>query len=73
MRSTPPAAPQAGDADDAVSGGEKFVPLSPEIDARLRDRFRPEVEALEDLIGRDLSAWKKNPRGDSSAMAADRA
>ena len=54
-------------------GGEKFVPLSPEIDARLRDRFRAEVEALEDLIGRDLSAWKKNPRGDSSAMAADRA
>jgi hypothetical protein len=27
----------------------------------LRERFRPSVETLEDLIGRDLSAWK-NPR-----------
>ena len=53
-------------------GGEKFAPLSPEVEARLRDRFRPEVEALEDLIGRDLSAWK-NPRGDVSVGAAIRA
>jgi len=53
-------------------GGEKFAPLSPEIDARLRDRFRPEVETLEDLIGRDLSAWK-NPHRESSLAAADRA
>ena len=42
-------------------GGEEFAPLSPEVEARLRERFRPSVEALEDLIGRDLSAWK-NPR-----------
>jgi hypothetical protein len=42
-------------------GGEEFTPLSPEVEARLRDRFRPGVDALEDLIGRDLSAWK-NPR-----------
>jgi hypothetical protein len=54
-------------------GGAEFAALSPEVEARLRARFRPEVEALEALIGRDLSAWKKNPRGDSSAMAADRA
>ncbi len=53
-------------------GGENFAPLSSEIDARLRERFLPEVEALEDLIGRDLSAWK-NPRGASSVTAADRA
>jgi hypothetical protein len=53
-------------------GGENFAPLNPEIDARLRDRFRPEVETLEDLIGRDLSAWK-NPRRESSLVTADRA
>ena len=40
------------------SGGPAFEPLRPETDARLREFFRPEVEALEDLLGRDLSAWK---------------
>lgn len=39
-------------------GGEEFAPLDPAVDARLREHFRPEVEALERLIGRDLSAWK---------------
>jgi hypothetical protein len=39
-------------------GGEEFAPLDPEVDARLREHFRPEVEALERLIGRDLSTWK---------------
>jgi hypothetical protein len=39
-------------------GGERFPPLAPEVEARLRARYRPEVEALEELIGRDLSAWK---------------
>lgn len=53
-------------------GGEEFAPLSPEVEARLRGRFRPEVEALEDLIGRDLSAWK-NLRGEARAEAAVRA
>jgi hypothetical protein len=42
--------------------GEEFKPLDPALEARLRERFRPEVEALETLIGRDLSAWKM-PRG----------
>jgi Sulfotransferase family len=46
-------------------GGEEFAPLSPEVETRLRDRFRSEVEALEELVGRDLSAWK-NPRGKSA-------
>jgi len=50
-------------------GGDEFAPLSPEVEARLRDRFRPGVEALEDLIGRDLSAWK-NREGDSRPAAA---
>lgn len=38
-------------------GGE-FAPLDPEVDKRVRNRFVPEVERLEQLIGRDLSAWK---------------
>ena len=45
--------------------GEPFPPLDSEVEARLRGRFRPEVEALEELIGRDLSSWKQN--GDSTA------
>jgi hypothetical protein len=53
-------------------GRENFVSLSPAIEARLRERFRPEVEAFEDLIGRDLSAWKR-PRGELGVTAADRA
>jgi hypothetical protein len=40
------------------AGGEKFPPIDPELEARLKQRFLPEVEALEKLIGRDLSAWK---------------
>jgi hypothetical protein len=39
-------------------GGEAFPPLEPELERRLKQRFLPEVEALERLIGRDLSAWK---------------
>ncbi|MGO9604460.1 MAG: sulfotransferase domain-containing protein [Candidatus Binataceae bacterium] len=41
-----------------AGGGEKFAPLTFEQEARLRELYRPEVEALEELIGRDLSAWK---------------
>ena len=39
-------------------GGEPFPPLNPKLEKRLKARFLPEVEALEQLIGRDLSAWK---------------
>jgi Sulfotransferase domain len=39
--------------------GEPFPQLSPEQDARLRERFLPEVEALEDLLRINLSEWKK--------------
>lgn len=38
--------------------GEPFAPVSSEVEARLREYFRPEVEALERLTRRDLSAWK---------------
>ena len=40
-------------------GGGEFGPLDYELDRRLRERFRPEVEALEAMLGRDLSAWKR--------------
>ena len=40
-------------------GGGEFGPLDHELDRRLRERFRPEVEALEAMLGRDLSAWKR--------------
>ena len=39
-------------------GGEPFARPTPEVDARVRAALRPEVEALEQLSGRDLSAWK---------------
>jgi hypothetical protein len=39
-------------------GGAAFEPLRPETDARLREFYRQEVEALEEMLGRDLFAWK---------------
>jgi hypothetical protein len=38
--------------------GEIFPPLSSELETKLKERFRPEVEQLEDLLGRDLSVWR---------------
>ncbi|MGH7948897.1 MAG: sulfotransferase family protein [Candidatus Binataceae bacterium] len=38
--------------------GEVFIPLDAGVDARVRVRFRDEIEKLEELIGRDLPAWK---------------
>lgn len=42
-------------------GGAQFPPLDPAVRSRLRDILRPEVEALEDLLERDLSRWKGSP------------
>jgi len=39
--------------------GELYPRLTPEQDERLRERYLPEVEALERLLAIDLSAWKK--------------
>lgn len=41
------------------SGGERYPRLTVEQDARLRQRYLPEVEALEALLGCDLSRWKR--------------
>ena len=37
--------------------GPKGQPMSPEVKARLRQIFRPDVERLGELLGRDLSHW----------------
>ena len=44
--------------------GEPFPKLTLEEDARLREHFLPEVEALEEMLKLDLSAWKgpREPR-----------
>ena len=43
-----------------LAGWRRAYPrLTPEQEERLRERYLPEVEALEKLIAIDLSAWKK--------------
>lgn len=41
-----------------LGGGPAFSELSREVRFRLHERFLPEVEELEALLHRDLSAWK---------------
>jgi hypothetical protein len=41
-----------------LGGGPAFEKLSPIQKLRLHELFRPEVEELESMIHRDLSAWK---------------
>jgi Sulfotransferase domain len=50
---------RAGIWDFCYGRGELYPRLTPEQEARLRERFLPEVEALEELLRIDLSAWKK--------------
>ncbi|MGH7950026.1 MAG: sulfotransferase family protein [Candidatus Binataceae bacterium] len=42
----------------SFGGGEEFAPMDLDVESRLRDHFRAEVEAFEALIVRDLSSWK---------------
>jgi hypothetical protein len=51
-------------------GGPPFPSLDPEIEARVRARLLPQVEELERVIGRDLSAWKTARPHRSSALRA---
>jgi hypothetical protein len=39
--------------------GDELPPLSPEVERRLRERCKTDIEALERMIGRDLSMWKR--------------
>ncbi len=41
-----------------LGGGRPFAPPKPEVLTWLYEKLRPEVEALETLLQRDLSAWK---------------
>jgi hypothetical protein len=41
--------------------GAPFPPLDPELDARLRLGFLSDIEALEEMLGNDLSSWR-DPR-----------
>jgi hypothetical protein len=41
-----------------VGGGPAFEELTPSQRVRLRRIFRPEVEALEEMLNRDFSEWK---------------
>ena len=53
-----------------LEGGDPFPPPPPEAAARLRERYRPEIEKLEALIGRDLSQWKYGRARAASRSAA---
>ncbi len=59
---------RAGAWQFLFSGGSQFPPLDPATEAHLRELMRPEIDGLERLIGRDLSAWK-GPRADRSPAA----
>ncbi len=41
-----------------LGGGPPFAELSCDLSLKLHDHFRPEVEELETLLQRELSAWK---------------
>jgi hypothetical protein len=57
----------AGVRNLLYSGGRAFEPVRPETAARLREIFRPEVEKLEEMLGRDLSSWKSRSAGLTSS------
>ena len=52
--------------------GELFPALDPELEETLRARFRPDIEEVEELLRRDLSAWK-HPRGEGHPQLDGRA
>jgi hypothetical protein len=57
---------RAGAWKFVFGGGSHFPPLDPAIAAHLHELMRPEIDALEPMIGRDLSAWK-GPRANRSS------
>ena len=66
---------QAGAWKFVFGGGARFPKLDPAIEARLRELMRPEIDALEPMIGRDLSMWKgpredRNPVGPRAAATS---
>jgi hypothetical protein len=57
--------------DFCAGRGELYPPLTLEEDARLRARYLPEVEALEELLRIDLSTWKQPRAGRSRQPSAE--
>ena len=51
------------------TGGNPFPPLDPTVEANLRELLRPEIEELELLLDRDLSAWKLPATGPAKRIA----
>ncbi len=45
-----------------LGGGPPFAEMPEQVAARLYEKFRPEVEELEVMLNRDLSAWKAPSR-----------
>jgi hypothetical protein len=52
----------------SFGGGPKFPKLDGATEARLHELMRPEIDALEPMIGRDLSMWKR-PRAETRQAA----
>jgi hypothetical protein len=48
-----------------------YPPINPDTARQLRARYLPHIEALEDMIGRDLSAWKSETAGDEKEGVID--
>ncbi|MGH7923250.1 MAG: sulfotransferase domain-containing protein [Candidatus Binatus sp.] len=49
---------RAGAWKFVFSGGARFPKIDPAIERRLQELMRPEIDALEPMLGRDLSMWK---------------
>lgn len=50
---------RSGISEFLIGGGEEYGPLSHETEKSLRAYYRPEIEKLESLTGRDLLSWKQ--------------
>lgn len=51
-----------------LGGGSNFAEVPPAVIHKLYEQFRPEVEKLEVLLDRDLSAWKSPSRNGPEQM-----
>ncbi|MGH7948898.1 MAG: hypothetical protein ACREQF_06720, partial [Candidatus Binataceae bacterium] len=64
---------RAGVWSICFSGGEPYGPLAVDVEERLRELFRADVERLEQLVGRDLTSWKvaRWERASASTISRD--
>jgi Sulfotransferase domain len=52
------------------AGGDLYPPLDAKVEASIRELLRPDIEELEMLLDRDLSAWKLPPAERAGRIAA---